>query len=151
MSNRLRISSAAIPHSIARLMRKDDRKAIGTGARTPEENQAAYETATERELQRLCEQEVSRRGWIYLHLRTKQQAQAFPGWPDLTVVAPDGITIYVELKAPSGKRSEDQKDLHHRMYALGHVTHVVRNFDHFRHVLDNSVNPDASRPQHTHL
>lgn len=35
-----------------------------------------------------------------------------PGWPDLQFLFPDGVTRYIELKAPRGVLSDNQKAFH---------------------------------------
>ena len=122
-----------LPENIRKCMSRKDRAAMKID--TIEDRQDAHDERSERDLQRLCERELSRRGIAYLHLRTKQQAAACPGWPDLTF-AINGIAIACELKSPSGKLSIEQESTLTCMRLNGWHVNIVRNFDHFRHLLD---------------
>jgi len=87
----------------------------------------------EKELQRLCEQELSRRGIVYLHL--SPMAREKVGWPDLVFCA-NGIPRAVELKTATGRLSPDQERILSRMQANGWQTYVVRSFDVFKSLLE---------------
>jgi hypothetical protein len=158
-----------LPASLIRCMSAQDRAALGlegagTGndeAKQPkgsveapraisaDQAQDRFNEQSERELQRLCENELSRRGIVYLHLRTKQQAAAAPGWPDLTFCARsiggDPVPIAVELKAKHGKLRIDQEATLACMYLNGWQTAVVRSFDEFRELLNDPPNWKGTR------
>ena len=103
---------------------------------------AANDYARESALQKLCEQELSRRNIVYLHLSPR--AREKQGWPDL-VFALNGVPIACELKSATGKLSSDQSKLFARMAANGWRTHVVRSFDHFKNLLpDQAQDLDAT-------
>jgi len=87
----------------------------------------------EKELQRLCEQELSRRGIVYLHL--SPMAREKVGWPDLVFCA-NGIPRAVELKTAIGRLSPDQERILSRMQANGWQTQVIRSFDAFKILLE---------------
>ena len=42
------------------------------------------------------------------------------GMPDLVVMLPGGQTVWIEMKAPGGRVSPAQKDVHSRLLELGH-------------------------------
>ena len=88
----------------------------------------------EKELQRLCEQELSRRGVEYLHL--SHRAREARGWPDLTFVIV-GTPYAVELKTATGKLSAEQDKTLRRMAANGWRTSICRSFDEFRNAIDS--------------
>lgn len=127
-------STAELPPNILRCMCAEDRKSLGV--QTLAEVQAAYEQATEGQLQRLCESELSRRGIVFLHLSFRAREKI--GWPDLTFCL-EGRPMAVELKSASGRLSPEQEALLGRMKANGWQTHVVRDFDAFRTLLDAGV------------
>jgi hypothetical protein len=83
-----------VPEQIARCMSEADRAALGV--KTSAECAADGAARMERDLQRLCEQELNRRGIAYLHL--SPMAREKIGWPDL-VFAVAGVPMAVELKA----------------------------------------------------
>lgn len=51
------------------------------------------------------------------------------GWPDLQVLRPGGGTFFIEVKAPQGRLSKGQEEMHERLRALGFRVHVVRSLD----------------------
>ena len=58
------------------------------------------------------------------------------GFPDLLVLGPEGLTAWLEVKAPRGRLSPLQKARHARLSALSHVVAVVRSADEALRVLD---------------
>lgn len=89
----------------------------------------------ERELQKLCELELSRREIPFLHLSPRAREKR--GWPDLTFAMPStGQAIAVELKVKGGKLSQDQIMMLTRMKASGWHVYVIRSFDLFRDLLN---------------
>ena len=102
-----------------------------------QESAALSEARAEKELQRLCEQELSRRGIrAWLHLRTRAQAAACPGWPDL-VFCCKGIPFAVELKTPSGRLRPEQERQLADMARDGWRVEVVRTFEQFRELFSD--------------
>ena len=85
----------------------------------------------ERQLQKLCEQELSRRNVEYLHL--SYRAREKKGWPDLTF-AWEGKPYAVELKAADGKLSEDQEACLARMKDNGWIVMVLRSYAPFARI-----------------
>jgi len=109
------------------------------------------QTGLERDLQRLCEQELSRRGILwYLHLSPRAREKA--GVPDLIFSVPchskevcewigapcpdTWVTPWaIELKTATGRLSEAQKRTLSDMEADGWHTAVVRSYEEFREVV----------------
>ena len=58
------------------------------------------------------------------------------GFPDLLILGPEGLTAWLEVKAPQGRLSPLQRARHERMEALSHVVAVVRSPDEAINVLD---------------
>ena len=51
------------------------------------------------------------------------------GWPDLTVVGPEGLVAFLEVKAPGGKLSPAQSEIGDMLTRMGHTWAVVRSQD----------------------
>ena len=51
------------------------------------------------------------------------------GWPDLTVVGPEGLVGFLEVKAPGGKLSQAQGEIGDMLGRMGHTWAVVRSQD----------------------
>ena len=119
------------------MMSEADRTALGV--RTAEERQHKVEEMAEKELQRLCEAELSRRGIVYLHLSFR--AREKKGWPDLAFVLPTvqskpGIPWAVEVKTIVGRLSKEQKAMLRDMALNGWQVRVIRSFEDFRDILE---------------
>jgi len=99
----------------------------------------ATQSQDERALQRLCEQELTFRGIIYLHLSFRAREKV--GWPDLTF-ALQGIPYVVELKTASGSLTKDQTHILADLKANGWRTHVIRSYEAFTTLLSERK-PDA--------
>ena len=113
------------------------------------ERETKADHQAERELQRLCESELMRRGIEYLHLSPR--AREKQGWPDLTFCVPSvytyiamsnpnpcGTPYAVELKTRTGRLSDAQKGTLGRMQDNGWCVRIVRDFDAFRAILDRN-------------
>ena len=120
-----------IPDNIVKLMSPETRQELGL--LTPEERSAKVNALAERDLQRLCEQELNRQGIAFLHLSPMAREKA--GWPDL-VFAIAGIPFAVELKTQAGKLSAEQEHMLARMQANGWTVHVVRSYEAFRALIN---------------
>ena len=119
------------------MMSPADRKALGV--KTVEERQGKADEMAEKELQQLCERELSRRGIVYLHLSFR--AREKKGWPDLAFVLPTGrrkpgIPWAVEVKTLVGRLSKEQKYVLREMALNGWQVRVIRAFEDFRDILE---------------
>lgn len=52
-----------------------------------------------------------------------------PGFPDIMVVTGPGPGMYFEVKAPGGRLTPAQQDVHDHLRALGQLVAVVRSID----------------------
>jgi len=84
----------------------------------------ASDIKAERDLQRLCELELHRRGIEYLHLSPRAREKT--GWPDLTF-ALRREPIAVELKSERGRLRDEQVTMLKRMKANGWRVYVLRD------------------------
>jgi len=89
------------------------------------------DAAAEKELQRLCEMELTRHGVEFLHL--SHRAREKRGWPDLTF-AWKGKPYAVELKTADGKLSVDQNECLRNMEKNGWATLVCRSYKMFAEI-----------------
>jgi hypothetical protein len=80
----------------------------------------------EKELQRLCEQDLTRHGVEFLHMREARGNKA--GWPDI-VFCVVGWPVAVELKASGGRLSPEQDECLERMRLDGWRVAVVWSWD----------------------
>ena len=124
------MSPVEITPKIAGMMGAADRKAFGI--LMPDERRANVEAQQEAPMHRLCEQELSRRGIMYLHLSFRAREKI--GWPDLTFVVA-GRPYAVELKTATGKLSEDQRRILERMAKNGWRCHICRSFERFVEII----------------
>lgn len=53
------------------------------------------------------------------------------GIPDLTILLPNGKTIFIEVKTDKGRVSPVQKQMHEQLQLLGHEVLVVRSVKDF--------------------
>ena len=113
-------SASLLPPAIRRL----NAKALGL----PQEREGKADAMAERDLQRMCEHELSRRGIVYIHLPPQVRMKA--GWPDLTF-AVKGVPCAVELKAQHGKVSDDQAAMLGAMERNGWRCQVIRSYEGF--------------------
>ena len=58
------------------------------------------------------------------------------GISDLILLAPNGITYFLELKDDKGKQSDHQKAFQQQAEALGHKYVVIRSLDEFKALLN---------------
>ena len=52
-----------------------------------------------------------------------------PGWPDLTVVMPDGTVLFLEVKQEGGRLRPAQKRIHDELRANHAHIHIVRSVE----------------------
>lgn len=60
-------------------------------------------------------------------------AGLLPGAPDLVIALPEGKVLWMEVKAPKGRVSDNQILVHGLLNAAGHSCVVVRSIDDVRH------------------
>lgn len=87
----------------------------------------------EKDLQRLCEQELSRRGIWYLHLSPRSREKV--GCPDILACV-NGNAFACELKSATGRLSDEQKSTLELMASNGWKTHVCRSYQEFIEALN---------------
>lgn len=90
------------------------------------------QTGLEKELQRLCEHDLSARDIWYLHLSPRAREKI--GCPDLLFVI-QGVAWAVELKSATGVLNKEQEANMEQMSKNGWRTAVVRSFAEWRKVV----------------
>ena len=73
--------------------------------------------------------------------RQTQRAKTLltPGWPDVTIMAPGGKTVYLELKSAKGRLKKDQVNLRLQAMALGHEIHLAKSYKRFVAIMEERV------------
>ena len=127
------ISPHEIPEAMRRCMPAAERKAMGI--QTVQDAREAYDDRAEKDLLRLCQQELSRRGVRVVH-HLSHRAREHAGYPDLTFVL-KGVPMAVELKTKHGVVSGDQEATLAAMRLDGWRVRVCRTFEGFRAWLDD--------------
>jgi hypothetical protein len=65
-----------------------------------------------------------------------KQAGVRRGWPDIQILFPDGVTHYIELKAPDGNLSKEQRDFRDACQRTGRdIWAKARDLDEVEHAL----------------
>ena len=128
------ISPHEIPEAMRRCMPAAERKAMGI--QTVQEAQQAYDDRAEKDLLRLCQQELSRRGVRVVH-HMSHRAREHAGYPDLTFVL-RGVPMACELKTKRGVVSADQEATLAAMRLDRWRVSVCRSFEEFRVWLDDT-------------
>ena len=77
----------------------------------------------------------TKQGWICLKLGGPK------GFPDRSVILPDGRIVFLEVKTPNGRQSHHQKVWQKRLQKLGHLCHVVDSLNSAKKVLEDAVQP----------
>jgi len=86
---------------------------------------------------------------IHLHGTAKQKAQVLntmrkegfrKGFPDISLMLPEGKVLHLELKRPNGGvQSKEQKEIEQILILLNHQYYIVRSVDEvFKLIADNT-------------
>jgi hypothetical protein len=65
------------------------------------------------------------------HAKRKAEGVKF-GFPDLIVLLPEGRSFLVEVKGPGGSLTDNQRELHPRIRAIGHTVIVAKSIESLR-------------------
>ena len=61
------------------------------------------------------------------------------GVADLTIVLPQGKSLYIEMKIKGNKQTEHQKDFQQKAEALGHTYAVCYSFEEFKRIVEEQL------------
>lgn len=78
---------------------------------------------TEKQIEKYLREEVKKAGGVAYKFVSPGNA----GVPDRLIVMPGGKTVFVELKAPTGKLTKLQALQIHKLNALGAEVHVINS------------------------
>ncbi len=59
-----------------------------------------------------------------------------PGVSDTIIVAPNGVSLYIEFKTPTGTQSSEQKEFQDRVQMLGHSYYLCRSLEEFKNIIN---------------
>jgi hypothetical protein len=109
----------------------------GTSAAVAKQPLTAYSTAAapERKIHEEIEAVLVLRRWYFVHSRFGVPTTQRPGVPDFIIAAPEGITLWCEVKKKGGKLDEKQTVTKHVLLALDHYFLVVYSLDDFSSAL----------------
>jgi len=65
-------------------------------------------------------------------LAVKVDSTSARGWPDLTVILPNGTVLFVELKTPTGVLSKLQQHIHSKIKKQQGNVYVIRSLESFQ-------------------
>jgi len=82
---------------------------------------------TENQLQKDAEQYLHLKGLEYLHMRKCKGNKK--GWPDLTILLPNGKVVFVELKVKGGRLRQEQKEFKQIAIQGNHEYHECRSME----------------------
>lgn len=72
-------------------------------------------------------------------LCVKVDSTSSRGWPDLTVLLPNGVVLFVELKTETGKLSKLQEHTHKQIAQNKGKVYVIRNLKTFKELVASFV------------
>jgi len=65
-------------------------------------------------------------------LAVKVDSTSARGWPDLTVILPNGVVLFIELKTPAGVVSKLQQHMHRKIQKQKGNVYVIRSLKDFQ-------------------
>lgn len=77
-------------------------------------------------------------GYFFYSVPNELLGKLRAGVADLVVLQPNGRTVYLEVKTPTGKQSEHQKDFQNMVEFLGFQYHVVRSVEDVVHTFQGA-------------
>lgn len=76
---------------------------------------------------------------IALALKKARNTGFLPGVSDTIVVAPNGVTLYIEFKTPIGRQSDEQIEFERRVTMLGHKYYLCRSLLDFKSIIKSNT------------
>ena len=86
-----------------------------------------WERKEEEKIHRAIMDWLAQRGWLYLRARMDKRSPFPVGWPDFTVFLPNGRTVFLEVKTPTGKFGPLQLETLHALEDQGFSYTVPRS------------------------
>lgn len=91
--------------------------------------------AKEREIHDQIITLLKRIGWPYFHSRMDKPTTNQLGCPDFIIAAPNGYTLWVEVKTQNGKQTPEQQGTQLALERNGHDYYLVRSLAQFGEIL----------------
>jgi len=115
-------------------------------ARMKEDKPESPWIGKESELHSQIEAELKRRRYYYIHSRTDKRATNNIGCPDFVICAPNGVTLFCEIKRKGGKLSPEQTIMRHVLLALGHKYETIFSMSQFLQFINNeTITPETRK------
>lgn len=93
---------------------------------TPPQSTETPDKGKESRLQAKIEQWCRDKAYPFFHDRSRKKNVA--GWPDLTIVMPGSVVLFLELKSVKGVLRPEQAKIRQRMVFLKHNHHIVKSY-----------------------
>jgi VRR-NUC domain len=88
--------------------------------------------------------ECRQRGYYVVHSRTDRRTTTDLGTPDVILAAPDGLTVWIELKSSKAKLRPEQSYALAHLKKLNHRAVVIHSFTAFLELLKTLPSSPAS-------
>jgi hypothetical protein len=125
------MSVKIVPEHLLVLMSKEDRKFLGKTGFTVQELKELHERDTERKIHDDIESYLRRNRIPYDHSRMDKKSTNKLGDPDFKVYVRNRV-LFMEIKKPGGKLSEDQKTRIAELKAAGNEVYLCFSYDEAR-------------------
>lgn len=76
---------------------------------------------------------------IALALKKARNTGFLPGVSDTIIVAPNGVTLYIEFKTKIGRQSDEQIEFERRVSMLGHRYYLCRSLIEFQSIIESNT------------
>jgi hypothetical protein len=116
-----------LPNNILKLIRKEDRKALGKAGLTQGEIDDSIETKEELKHQKMLCAWLDRHEMPYFWSRSDKPTRSKLGTPDFCIVAGPRALV-LEIKGPKGVLSPEQKEFARRLEGVDTPLHLSRSF-----------------------
>jgi len=72
-------------------------------------------------------------------LESERKSGFIRGIPDLYAALPNGKSLHIEMKTPSGKQSTDQVTMEANLTKLGHKYYICRSLQEFKQIIEENL------------
>lgn len=120
------------PNISSKIANPEDRKALGV--LSDEDRKKRYSKKLEKILRNAILGYCSRHFYVVGQARSHRKSGYTVGWPDLSIIVPKGVTLYLELKTLTGL-SMDQEVIIGIMRVNGHKVYIVQEYEEFLNIV----------------
>ncbi len=82
---------------------------------------------------------LQERNWPYQYSDPSKRTRSTVGWPDFSIVCPNGKLLFVECKSKNGTLTKEQSAIRARAAELGHYIWVVYSMEEFAEAVSKTV------------